>query len=175
VDFCESTCAPLPSSEQISAIRAFLDRSERLTKTLTARQEQLRAGEVAQKLFKSGRTAALSSPRKDVEMTHDDAGSAPMRGSHGCHPHARLIVSDNSTIDEYRTALQKCVADKAADWKAACDSAEAASKEINRLRLTDEEREAIKAGIANCEDITYGGPNDEEAAAVLRRLLERLG
>jgi hypothetical protein len=41
--------------------------------------------------------------------------------------------------------------------------------------LTDEEREAIKAGIANCEDITYGGPNDEQAAAVLRRLLERLG
>jgi hypothetical protein len=28
VDFCESTCDPLPSSEQISAIRAFLDRSE---------------------------------------------------------------------------------------------------------------------------------------------------
>jgi hypothetical protein len=43
------------------------------------------------------------------------------------------------------------------------------------LTLTDEEREAIKAGIANCEDITYGGPNDKEAAAVLRRLLERLG
>ena len=41
--------------------------------------------------------------------------------------------------------------------------------------LTDEERRAIEAGIANCEDITYGGPNDEEAAAVLRRLLERLG
>ncbi len=41
--------------------------------------------------------------------------------------------------------------------------------------LTEEERRAIKSGIAYCEDITYGGPNDEEAAAVLRRLLERLG
>ncbi len=50
-----------------------------------------------------------------------------------------------------------------------------AADEIARLTLTDEEREAIKAGIANCEDITYGGPNDKEAAAVLRRLLERLG
>ncbi len=41
--------------------------------------------------------------------------------------------------------------------------------------LTDEERMAIRSGIENCEDNTYGGPNDEEAAAVLRRLLERLG
>ena len=46
---------------------------------------------------------------------------------------------------------------------------------VKRPVLTDEERLAIEAGIANCEDITYGGPNDEEAAAVLRRLLERLG
>jgi hypothetical protein len=41
--------------------------------------------------------------------------------------------------------------------------------------LTDKERKAIKAGIECCEDITYGGRNDAEAAAVLRRLLERLG
>jgi hypothetical protein len=46
---------------------------------------------------------------------------------------------------------------------------------LTTFTLTDEERRAIEAGIANCEDITYGGPNDEEAAAVLRRLLERLG
>jgi hypothetical protein len=39
--------------------------------------------------------------------------------------------------------------------------------------LTDAEREAIKAGIANCEDITYGGATDQEAAATLRGLLER--
>ena len=55
VDFCESTCAPLPRSEQISAIRAFLDRFRETTKTLTVRQGHLRAGEGAQKLFKSGR------------------------------------------------------------------------------------------------------------------------
>jgi hypothetical protein len=53
VDFCESTCAPLPSSEQISAIRAFLE----MTKTLTVQQEHLRAGEIAQKLVTSGRIA----------------------------------------------------------------------------------------------------------------------
>jgi len=39
--------------------------------------------------------------------------------------------------------------------------------------LTDAEREAIKSAIEWCEDITYGGPNDEEAAATLRTLLER--
>lgn len=39
--------------------------------------------------------------------------------------------------------------------------------------LADEEREAIKSAIQWCEDITYGGPNDEEAAATLRALLER--
>jgi hypothetical protein len=83
-------------------------------------------------------------------------------------------VSGSPTIDEYRTALQKCVADKASDWKAACDSAEAASKEINRLRLTEEEREAIKAGISACEDIVYGGATDQEAADTMRRLLDRL-
>ena len=107
-------------------------------------------------------------------MTQEDAGSAPMLGSHSCNPNARLIVSGSPTIDEYRTALQKCVADKASDWKAACDSAEAASKEINRLRLTEEEREAIKAGISACEDIVYGGATDQEAADTMRRLLDRL-
>jgi hypothetical protein len=94
-----------------------------------------------------------------------------MRGSHGCHPNARLIVSDNSTIDEYRTALQKCVADKAADWKAACDSAEAASKEITRLKLTRYERHCIE----RVRD-TYADEDDvacNEIAAVLDGLLER--
>jgi hypothetical protein len=39
--------------------------------------------------------------------------------------------------------------------------------------LTDAEREAIEAGIAACEDITYGGASDQEAADVLRGLLDR--
>lgn len=104
-------------------------------------------------------------------MTQDDAGSAPMLGSHGCRPNARLIVSDNPTIDEYRTALQKCVADKAADWKAACDSAELASKEISRLKLTRYERHCIE----RVRD-TYADEDDvecNEIAAVLDGLLER--
>ena len=45
--------------------------------------------------------------------------------------------------------------------------------EIERLRLTEEEREAIESAIQWCEDITYGEPNDEEAAATLRALLKR--
>ena len=45
--------------------------------------------------------------------------------------------------------------------------------EIERLRLTDAEREAIKAAIACCEDITYGSEAEPEAAATLRALLAR--
>jgi len=112
-------------------------------------------------------------------MTHDDAGSAPMLGSHGYHPNARLIVSGPPTIDEYRTALAECVAEKAADWKAACDSAEAASKEINRLRLTEEERTALNDAVYLC-GATAGLANEQAnatawatCAATLRWLLER--
>ena len=39
--------------------------------------------------------------------------------------------------------------------------------------LTDAEREAIKDAISCCEDITYGGAADQEAADVLNALLER--
>jgi hypothetical protein len=45
---------------------------------------------------------------------------------------------------------------------------------IARLRFTDAEREAIKDAISCCEDITYGGAADQEAADVLKALLERL-
>ena len=92
-------------------------------------------------------------------------------GSHGCHPNARLIVSGSPTIDEYRTALAECVAEKAADWKAACDSAEAASKEIARLKLTRYERhciERVRNIYADEDDVACN-----EIAAVLDGLLER--
>jgi hypothetical protein len=92
-------------------------------------------------------------------------------GSHGCNPHARLIVSGSPTIDEYRTALAGCVAEKAADWKAACESAEAASKEFTRLKLTRYERHCIE----RARD-TYADEDDvacNEIAAVLDGLLER--
>jgi hypothetical protein len=41
--------------------------------------------------------------------------------------------------------------------------------------LTDEERRAIRSGIAACEDITYGGEFDQPAADTLKALMERLG
>jgi hypothetical protein len=50
---------------------------------------------------------------------------------------------------------------------------EEAAAEIVRLRLTDKEREAIRAGIATCEDITYGSAADQGSADILRALLER--
>ena len=94
------------------------------------------------------------------DNTERSVASAPMRGSHGCHPNARLIVSDNPTIDEYRTALQKCVADKAADWKAACDSAEAACKVEGELNQACDGRQSF-AGLWH------------DHAGALRSLLER--
>ena len=39
--------------------------------------------------------------------------------------------------------------------------------------LTDAEREAIADAISCCEDITYGGAANQEAADVLKALLER--
>jgi len=46
---------------------------------------------------------------------------------------------------------------------------------LTPFALTDAEREAIKAGIEACEDITYGGATDQEAADTLKALLARLG
>jgi hypothetical protein len=54
-----------------------------------------------------------------------------------------------------------------------CDK-EARLDASSRLSLTDAEREAIKEAISCCEDITYGGAADQEAADVLKALLERL-
>jgi hypothetical protein len=55
----------------------------------------------------------------------------------------QIMQDQRAEIERLRLAAAECVAEKAADWKAACESAEAASKEIGRLRLTDAEREAI--------------------------------
>jgi hypothetical protein len=48
--------------------------------------------------------------------------------------------------------------------------------EIARLRLTDEEREAIEVAISSLGDCTYGSPDtvEVEAAATLRSMLARL-
>ena len=62
----------------------------------------------------------------------------------------------------------------AVDAAPASDLMDEAADEIARLRLTDAEREAVKAAIECCEDITYGSPDEPEAAATLRGLLERL-
>jgi len=92
-------------------------------------------------------------------MTGEIEQSIPSRGSHGPAIAWALLRAEGSV--------------------AACHELLSLDEPVSRGQpqptLTDEEREAIKAGIANCEDITYGGPNDEEAARVLRRLLERLG
>lgn len=62
----------------------------------------------------------------------------------------------------------------AVDAAPASDLMDEAADEITRLRLTDAERQAVKAAIECCEDITYGSPDEPEAAATLRGLLERL-
>ncbi len=52
----------------------------------------------------------------------------------------------------------------------ASDLMEEAADEIERLRLTDEEREAVKFAVATADDY-----HDDNVAATLRGLLERLG
>lgn len=44
---------------------------------------------------------------------------------------------------------------------------------VERHRMTEAERGASMDAIAHCEDITYGGPADANAAAVLRNYLAR--
>lgn len=56
-------------------------------------------------------------------------------------------------------------AEKAADWKAACESARLASAESARLRLTDAEREAVEVALV------WVNPERQDT---LRGLLERL-
>ena len=91
------------------------------------------------------------------------------------------------TVDDYRHALIQCVVDKAHDWRVACESAEAASKEIGQLkaeiaqlRLTDDERAAvIWAAAIEPEPNGRWTAKEEKAwnhrSATLRGLLERLG
>jgi len=56
------------------------------------------------------------------------------------------------------------------------DTAAEAAREIERLRLTDEEREAIESAAGICEEHAeeYDGVTNCPIAATLRKLLERL-
>lgn len=45
--------------------------------------------------------------------------------------------------------------------------------EVERHRMTGEEREAVDVGIQACEDITYGGVFDQPAADTMRRYIDR--
>jgi len=69
------------------------------------------------------------------------------------------------------------IADLRFALRQATDRASLAEVKCSQLlaagRLTDAEREAIKDAISCCEDITYGGAADQEAADVLKALLER--
>lgn len=84
---------------------------------------------------------------------------------------------EEPTIEHYRLALEKCIEEKAADWRAACEATAAASKavgdlkdEIARLRLTEAEREAV----ATASRIA-GAVGESDVKAALRTLLARLG
>ena len=88
---------------------------------------------------------------------------------------------EEPTIEHYRLALEQCIAEKAADWRAACQSASAASSaigelkaELASLRLTDAEREALRT----VRDI-YASHDDDDScakiAAAIDGILARLG
>ncbi len=103
-------------------------------------------------------------------MNDTDERSCASRGSHGEPCAWAVVLADGQRIYDVYGIEEEA---KAIDG--AVTGNHGVVPLYRQPTLTDAEREAIKAGIANCEDITYGGPNDEEAAAVLRRLLERLG
>lgn len=92
--------------------------------------------------------------RMAMAITTDDYAYAIM-----ARKRVRGVAGDETpTIDHYHAALTQCIADKAGDWRAACESAAAASKEIGllkaeitRLRLTDAERTLICRLAAACD------------------------
>jgi hypothetical protein len=49
----------------------------------------------------------------------------------------------------------------------------AAKAEVERHRMTSEEREAVKGGIWACEDLTYGRGANQAEADTLRKYLDR--
>jgi DNA helicase IV len=61
--------------------------------------------------------------------------------------------------------------DRAYSFKAPDPLVEEAANEIERLRLTDEEREAIEFKAAHC--VTVADQMHQRCAVTLRRLLER--
>ena len=111
-----------------------------------------------------------------MDTEHKNDAAEPSPASAGSGPVAWAVMLGNRIYDHYDTdgeATAVCLWLRDFESNGKWITVPLYSHPLPML--TDEEREAIKAGIANCEDITYGGPNDEEAAAVLRRLLERLG
>ena len=112
------------------------------------------------------RTAALSSPRKDVDMTQDYAGAAPMLGS---QPMAWAVMYPNGkgvdTVFEYESDARE----------AACGDEEVVPL-YRAPMLADEEREAIEA-ILGDPDLVLGDAReplrDQFAAAALSGMLAR--
>jgi hypothetical protein len=84
----------------------------------------------------------------------------------------RCLQDAAAEIARLRLAVAECVAEKAADWKAACESAELASKEIGRLRLIDAERQAIEYVCSNV--LPDGSREGDDALHALRMMLKRL-
>jgi hypothetical protein len=84
----------------------------------------------------------------------------------------QIMQDQRAEIARLRLAAAECVAEKAADWKAACESAEAASKEIARLRLTDEERAAIWT-VAEAYAENDGDQECERISRIMQGLWQR--
>ena len=106
----------------------------------------------------------------------------------------RAVQADSGampTAEDYRLALVQCVVEKAADWRAACESARLASTEIARLRaelsdarkqgetgqpvLTDAEREAVELAAEDCRYHQDPGGRAAFIESTLRGLLARHG
>jgi hypothetical protein len=137
--------------------------------------------------FLEDRTAALSSPRKDVDMTQDDAGSAPMRGS---QPVMAIVKSDEgalriivrqqrSEIERLKDAIRR-IADQDATLSACAGEV---TVQVDGT-LSDHERKSIDRVIFllnyQADELDKSGLYDYSAShrkdiAALRTLSERLG
>lgn len=108
------------------------------------------------------------------DTTPQDGKAMSPASTGSVRPFAWAVVWENDErFDRYTVSFTEQAARRHAT---SCPSMKSTVVPLYRLpALADSERQAIKGAIDCCEDITYGGAANQEAADVLKALLERLG
>ena len=107
------------------------------------------------------------------ETTPQDSAAMSPASTGSVEPVAWAVIWENDErFDRYTVSFTEEAARRHAT---SCPSMKSTVITLYRSpALADSERQAINGAIDCCEDITYGGAANQEAADVLKALLERL-